>query len=267
MKHKARLCASAAALSLGMALGVPNVQQAGAQQPAAKPAPIWVKVCEAVTVNEPDPKDAKKPIQTKRSICHTHHERLDASSGTVMVSVAIREVEGVEKKAFMLMLPLGMAIQPGVQIGLYPPDMWAAIQKGAEVDISKMEALKLGYTLCLPSGCSAELDATPELLKKLQGSGGLIAFAVNAGGAPTAFPAPLTGFSEALTGPPVDKAVYDKDRQKFLDQLNQNRKAMADEFRKQNQDLQSIAPKPRPDSAAAPAAPVPATTAPAAKKP
>jgi invasion protein IalB len=263
--HVLYVSAAVAVLGLAATISTPMAQQAG-----GKAAPAWVKLCEKTAYLEPDPKDAKKPIQKERSICHTHHERLDAQSGTVMISAAIREIEGADKKVLMIMLPLGMSIQPGVQIGLYPPDMWASIQKGDTVDDSKIEPLKMMFTLCHVAGCSAELDATPEVIKRLQGSGGLIAFAVNGGGAPTAFPAPLNGFSEALAGPAIDNKVYYDERKKLMEQLSERRKAAVEDFRKQNQDLQAIAPKPQaPTAAPAPtaAAPAPAAGAPAAKKP
>jgi invasion protein IalB len=268
MTNKAfALYTSAAAATVALGMTISSATYAQLAPPAAKPAQTWVKVCDKAMFAEPDPKDAKKPIQKERSICHTHHERLDAASGTVMISAAIREVEGADKKVLMLLVPLGMSIQSGLQLGMYPPDMWASIQKGVTVDDSKIEPIKLGYTLCLPNGCSAELDATPEVIKRLQTSGGLIAFAVNGGGSPMAFPAPLSGFAEALAGPPIDKAEYDKERKKFVEALIENRKAQAEEFRKQNLDLQAIAPKPQgPAVVQAPAA-APAATAPAAKKP
>jgi invasion protein IalB len=235
-----------------------------AQQAGAKASPAWVKLCEKSQFLEPDPKDAKKPIQKERQVCLTHHERIDATTGSIQVSAAIRETEGMDKKIFMMMLPLGMAIQPGLLIGVYPPDMWAAIQKGERVDDSKIEPLKLGYTLCHMAGCSAELEATPDLIKKLQGGGGMIAFASSGSGAPIAFPAPLNGFSEALAGKPVDSKVYYDERKKLVEQLEANRRKAAEEFRKQNLDLQAVAPKPQGQATpptpavATPAAPAPA---------
>ncbi len=264
--HVFSVSTAVGAMLLGTAVVAALTQHALAQQPGAKPAPTWIKLCEKVQYLEPDPKDAKKPLQKERSICHTHHERLDASTGAVMVSVAIREIEGNDKKALMVMVPLGMAISQGVQLGFYPPVMWAAIQKGEPIDDSKIEPLKMGFTMCHAGGCSAELDATPEVIKRLQTSGGLVAFAVNGSGSPVAFPAPLNGFSEALAGPSLDSKAYNDERRKLMEQLDINRKAALEEFRKQNKELQAIAPKGQGlPSAAATAAPPAA--APAAKKP
>src|SRR6185436_8167482 len=102
--------AGAAALSLAVGMagasGVVWAQQAPAKKAApaqkgAAPAPAaaaaagqsaWVKLCEkanAVTKNK-EGKEEKKEI----NICLTHHERLDGNSGMVLVSAALRQVEG-----------------------------------------------------------------------------------------------------------------------------------------------------------------------------
>ncbi len=269
---KWHICMSAAAaVAMVATFGVAgtNAQQpkAGAPPaakgatPAAAPAaaaPSWVKLCEQAPFVGQD-KDGKE-IQTSKSICLTHHERLDAASGMVLVSAAVREIEGAGKRHFMVMLPLGMAIPPGMQVGIYPPDMWAAIQKGEKVDDSKLEPLKLTYTLCHAAGCTAEMEATPEIVTKIQGGAGLIVFAVNGNGAPIAFPAPLNGFKEALAGAPADNKAYSEARKALMGQIEENRKKMIEDYRKQNKDLQQAAPKGQ-GAAAAPA------TAPAAKKP
>jgi invasion protein IalB len=264
---------AAAALALSATFGFVSAQpkqntppakadpKAAAAAPAAA-SPSWVKLCEKAPFVGQD-KDGKE-VQTEKSICLTHHERLDAASGMVLVSAAIREIEGAEKRHFMVMLPLGMALPPGMQVGVYPPDMWNAIQKGEKVDDSKLEPLKLMYTLCHAAGCTAEVEATPDVVKKIQGGAGIIVFAVNGNGAPIAFPAPLNGFTEALAGAPADNKAYSEARKALMGQIEENRKKMIEDYRKQNKDLQQVAPKGQgPAPAAAPAA----ATGPAPKKP
>ncbi len=268
-RHMWTSAAAAVALAMTFGGGGINAQQpkagaapAKAATPAAAPAaPSWVKLCEQAPFVGQD-KDGKE-IQTSKSICLTHHERLDAASGMVLVSAAVREIEGADKRHFMVMLPLGMALPPGMQVGVYPPDMWNAIQKGEKVDDSKLEPLKLTYTLCHAAGCTAEVEATPDIIKKIQGGAGIIVFAINGNGSPIAFPAPLNGFSEALAGAAADNKAYSEARKALMGQIEENRKKMLDEYRKQNQDLQKVAPKGQgaPAAAAAPA------TQPAAKKP
>ncbi|HEU0159330.1 MAG TPA: hypothetical protein VFR00_08445, partial [Hyphomicrobiaceae bacterium] len=78
----------------------------------------WVKLCEKATATQKtkDGKDEKKDL----NICLTHHERLDGNSGMVLVSAAVRQVEGQDKQAFMVMVPLGMMLQAGMRATVYP---------------------------------------------------------------------------------------------------------------------------------------------------
>ena len=65
-----------------------------------------MKLCEKATaqVKDKDGKEEKKDL----NICLTHHERLDGNTGMVLVSAALRQVEGQDKQHFMVMVPLGM---------------------------------------------------------------------------------------------------------------------------------------------------------------
>ena len=223
-----------AALMLGISVWL---APAGAQQPAPKkdkapppaaqkaaPAPAtapgaaaqsaWVKLCEKATATQKtkDGKEEKKDL----NICLTHHERLDGNSGMVLVSAAVRQVEGQDKQAFMVMVPLGMMLQPGMRATLYPKDMWDKAQKNEKVDESKLKPLSLAYTLCHPAGCTAETEATPDLLNDLKKGGGLMIFAINAAGAPAAFPVPLVGFEQSYAGAPVDPKKYSEARRSLM---------------------------------------------------
>jgi invasion protein IalB len=256
------LSAAAAAVALAASLTVTQAQQ------AASSASPWVKLCDKTPFAEPDPKDTTKAIQKDRLVCMTHHERLDPTQGSTLVSAAIREVEGAEKKLLVIMLPLGVSIRPGMQLGIYPADMWTKIVKGENVDDSKIDRLTMGYTLCIAAGCTAEAEATPDLMKRMQDGAGMIVFAINGGGQSAAVPIPLTGFAQANTGAAVDSKMYFGERLKLVQTLDQNRKAAIEEFRKQNKDLQAVAPKgaaaPAPTATAAPA-PAAAPAAPAKK--
>jgi invasion protein IalB len=162
----------------------------------------WVKLCEkaAAVTKDKDGKEEKKKV----NICLTHHERLDGKSGMVLVSAAVRQVEGQDKQHFMVMVALDMQIKPGLRASIYPKDQWELAQKNEKIDETKLKGIKLGYTLCHPAGCTAEVEATAELLNDLSTSGGFVVSATNSAGALVAFPVPLVGFAEALAGPPVE---------------------------------------------------------------
>jgi invasion protein IalB len=278
MRHSISVAASVAALALTASFALaqqaapkaPPAAAGKAAAPAAAPAgqevPMWVKLCEKAPFVGKD-KDGKD-VNVDKAICLTHHERLDSMSGMVLVSAAIREIEGAEKKHLMVMLPLGMALPPGMQVGVYPKDMWDKIQKGEKVDDSKLAPIKLLYTLCHSAGCTAETEATPELLKDVGGGAGLIVYAVNGNGAPVAFPVPLSGFKEAIGGKPADGPTYQAERRKTLETIAKNQQKMVEEYRKQNEELQKLTPGGQ--KQAAPGGAAPAAAAPAAapaKKP
>jgi invasion protein IalB len=223
----------------------PPAAKSAAPAPAAKgaaPASSWVKLCEKAPFVGKG-KDGKD-VSVEKSICLTHHERLDAASGMVLISAAIREIEGAEKRHLMVMLPLGMAIPPGVQAGIYTKDMWDKIQKGEKVDDTKLTPVKMQYMLCHGAGCTAETEATAELVKQIQGGAGLIVYAVNGNGQPIAFPVPLNGFSETLAGPAADNKAYSEKRQELMKQIFENQKKIAAEYAKQQKELQGMTAAP-----------------------
>ena len=198
----------------------------------------WVKLCEKVgtVAKDKDGKEEKKEV----SVCLTHHERLDANSGMVIVSAALRQVEGQDKQHFMVMVPLGMLLQPGMRAAVYNKDLWDKLQKNEKIDESKLKPVRLAYTLCHPGGCTAELEMTPELLGDMKAGGGIIILAVNAGGQPVPFPVPLNGFDTSLAGPPIDNQKYSEARRALMQQIAARQQAYMEELRKQNEELQKM---------------------------
>ncbi|MBS0244900.1 MAG: invasion associated locus B family protein, partial [Proteobacteria bacterium] len=140
-----------------------NAAPAKAEPAAAQNQSAWVKLCEKAPVLAPG-KDGKEE-QVLKSICLTHHERLDGNTGMVLVSAAVREVEGLDKKHLMVMVPLGMAIQPGLRAKVFDKAMWDIAQKNEKVDDSKLTPIKLNFSLCHPAGCTAEIELTNELME------------------------------------------------------------------------------------------------------
>lgn len=226
-------------LLTGAALAQTPAPKAGAAPAAGAPADksnsAWVKLCEkgAVMVKDKDGKDQRE----EHSLCLTHHERIDAASGMVLVSAALRQVDGGKDPLLMVMVPLGMALPPGLQVGVYPKDMWDKIQKGEKVDDSKLVPIKMNYILCHSAGCTGEIAATPEMINDFKTNGGIIVYAVSGTGQPVAFPIPLIGFDQALNGPPADNAEYTKQRRALMQQIADNQQKMIDEYRKQQDEL------------------------------
>jgi invasion protein IalB len=215
---------------------------AAGQKPAATPAPAagqkpaaagdnkdqsaWVKLCEkAPSLTEP-----KKEL----NVCLTHHERLDGNTGMVLVSAAIRQVEGQDKEALMVMVPLGMALPPGVQ-----------------VKVDEKEPVKLQFTLCHAAGCTAEGEATKAVIEQMKTGKQVVVAAINLAGKAIGFPVPLNGFDKAYAGAPVDNEKYKEARKRLMSAIRERQIEMAKKAKEENDKKQAAG------GAAAPAAATP----------
>ena len=210
------------------------VASASAQDSGAAPAAdgkkkevsSWVKLCEKAQIK----KDA-----AKQEVCITHHERLDPNSGAVVVSAAVRKIEGQDKQRFLVTVPLGMALPPGM---------------GASIDGSK-NIILLKYTFCLPNGCTAETEVTDELMAQMVGGKMITVQAINALGERIGFQVPLNGFKPTYDGPAIDTQKFAQARKSLLDRIREKQIERA----KAAKDGAAAAPA---DGAAAPADAAPA---------
>ena len=237
---------SSAAFAQDAAPAAPAAKPAAkpAAAPAAKPAAAapaggaaadaagksaWVKLCEKAPLVKKD-KDGKD-VKEEKNLCLTHHERLDGNTGMVLVSAAIRQIEGQDKQSLMIMVPLGMAIPPGIRAAVYTKEQWAAVQKNEKVDEKTLKPIELKYSLCHPAGCTAETEATKEITDQLAAGGGLMVLAMNAAAQPVAFPVPLDGYNEATAGAPVDNKKYAEARGALMKQIRERQIQMAEKMK------------------------------------
>ncbi len=191
-------------------------QVAAQEEGKNKAQAAWVKLCEKAPSLQEEGKEL--------DVCLTHHERIDGNTGRVLVSAAIRQVEGKDKRSLMVMVPLGMALPAGVQ---------------AKVD--ENEPIKLKYTLCHVGGCTAETEATDEIIEQFRNGEKLVVAAMNLSGKPIGFPVPLSGFTKAYAGDPVDNEKYRSARQKLMQTIRQRQMAMmkkAQEEQQKNQEAE-----------------------------
>jgi len=202
---------------------------AGKTAAAASPKSAWVKLCENAPIMKRD-KDGKE-VKSEKRLCLTHHERLDGNTGMVLVSAAIREIEGNPKKTFMVMVPLGMAIPPGLRAAVYTKEQWAKASKNEKIDEKKLKPIELHYSLCHPAGCTAETEATPEILKEMSTGGGIMVLAMNAAAEPVGVPVPLDGYNEAAAGPPVDNKKYAEARSALMKQIRERQQKLAEQWK------------------------------------
>ena len=58
------------------------------------------------------------------------------------IFAGIRQLEGQSKLGLSFMVPLGVALPPGMQVAVYPKDMWEKIQKGEKIDETKLKPFR-----------------------------------------------------------------------------------------------------------------------------
>ena len=194
----------------------------------------WVKLCERAPLVKKD-KEGKE-VKEEKNLCLTHHERLDGNTGMVLVSAAIREVEGQDKKSLMVMVPLGMAIPPGIRAAVYTKDQWGAVSKNEKVDDKQLKPVELKFSLCHPAGCTAETEATDEIIEQMKSGGGMMVVAMNANAQPIGFPVPLDGFADAYAGAPIDNKAYADARSQLMKQIRDRQTQLAEQYRKDQQE-------------------------------
>lgn len=186
---------TAAMLALGAAAMTPAAAQEDdgtKKDKAGEKVSLWVKLCEKAQL--------KKEDKDKKEICITHQEQLDRNTGGPMVSAAVRVTEGAEVKRFLVTVPLGMALPAGAQI---------------KID-EQNEPTKLTFTYCFPNGCTAEVEATDDLMKAMMSGKNLMVSAISVVGEQVLFKLPLSGFKESYEGKPVDTAQFANVRRQYL---------------------------------------------------
>jgi invasion protein IalB len=198
----------------------PAAAPAAKQQPAqAESQSPWVKLCEKakVRVKLPDGRDGEQ----EKQLCLTTHEQLDASTGLPVVSAAIRQSEGSDKNVLAIMVPLGMVIPIGMKAAVADADVWGKVIKGEQFDEKKLKVVTLQYAYCYAAGCTAEVEATKELVGDMQKGAGILVLAVDILGRQARWGVPLAGFQQAFAGQPTDNRKYAEARANFMKQIDQ----------------------------------------------
>jgi invasion protein IalB len=224
--------ALATAAAFGAVTGAAAIAQTKPAPKDAKEAPAaeapkdgqdkgaWVKLCQKTPTIEP-PAEAKadakkgdaKPADAKAAaapetkdvnVCLTHHERIDGNTGRLLVSAALRQIEGQDKEALMIMVPLGMVLPAGVQ-----------------VKVDEGEPYKLNYLLCHDFGCTAEVEASDAMVAQIKKGKVMAVAAMTLSGKPIIFPIPLVGFDKAYDGQPVDSEKYNEARRRLMGAIRQ----------------------------------------------
>ena len=193
-KEKAAPAQKAAPTQKGGAAKGPDGQEV--QQAVAIPSP-WTKICNR------DP-------QANKEVCLVAQD-IRAETGQFLASVAVREIEAEPKKQFIVAVPPGMQLQPGMR-----------------VVIDKNEPLPARYSICFPNACYGDMDIDAKFVDIMKKGQALTVQAINQVGRTVNFTLVLKDFAKAYDGAPVDPKEVEAQQQK----LREGMQKQADEVLK-----------------------------------
>jgi len=189
--------------------------QAQAQQAPKFVYTPWVKVCRKDEAGAAD-----------KQICFTGTDaRLE--TGMVVGNLVLVELEGDQKKSILrISVPIAVQLQPGTRVVLDQGKDAGDIMTGA-------------YRYCGPNEplCSADFEATPEIVGKLKKAQMVTLQAMGLNGQVLSIPMPMTDFTKAYEGPPTDPKVFQAQQEKLQEGLQKQ----ADEARKRLEAQQGAA--------------------------
>jgi invasion protein IalB len=196
----------------------PQQQQAGGEQPQLIFSP-WVKLCN----KDPDPNSKRVCVTVKDG---------RVESGLLVVSVAIIEMDGEQRKLMRMSLPYGVALQHGTRM---------IVDQG--------QPATAPFVTCLPpvvppGGCIADYDANADIIGRMKKGQQLTVQAIHMNGQPMSPQLDLKDFAKAYDGPPTDPKVFEEQQKKLQDELQKR----AEEARKR---LESQQPQAGPPAAPA----------------
>jgi invasion protein IalB len=229
------LHAGACALALALVSPVAMAQQAqpkssaapksSAPTTAAAPAAgaaqdAWVKLC------------MKNQQTNNKQICLINHEGLEPNTGMVLIAAAVRKAEGEEKQQLLIRVPTAYAL---------------VMPAGVQIRIDEQDPIQLQYSICFPTSCQVQMELTDDLYEKMRSGKQMVVAAMNIQQKTMGFPVPLTGFSKAYDGAPVDNKVYEEQRRQLMEMF---RKRQAELAAKAKQGQPAGAPPQAPAAAA-----------------
>ena len=182
-------------------------QQANPPDDAAAPQP---QTQQAPAIATPWTKMCNQDPQVKKDVCLITQE-IRAETGQFLASVAIREVQDDPKKTFIIAVPVGMMIQPGLR-----------------VVVDQQPPLNAKYALCFPNACYGDTDINAEFIGKMKKAQAMTVQALNQGGRTVSFTMALAGFGKAYDGPALDPKAVEDQRSKLQDEMQKR----AEELRK-----------------------------------
>ncbi|MGH6734525.1 MAG: invasion associated locus B family protein [Methyloceanibacter sp.] len=241
------LGAGVSALAVAMIAPMTQAQQAPkstqapkAPAPAAAPAAAapgagpagqaaddaWVKLC------------MKNEQTANKEICLINHEGLEPNTGMVLIAAAVRKAEGEDKQQLLIRVPTAYAL---------------VIPAGVQIRIDEQQPIQLQYSICFPTSCQVQMELTDDLYQKMRAGKQMIVAAMNIQQKTMGFPVPLSGFSKAYDGAPVDNAKYEEQRRQLMEMFRKRQAELAAKAKQGEAQAQGGAPAQAQGGAPAPA--------------
>ncbi|TPW31929.1 invasion associated locus B family protein [Pararhizobium mangrovi] len=190
----------------GMA-GVAFAQDSSGDASQAQPPKGWFKACTK---------------QADNDVCITQNLKA-ASNGQLVTAVGLITVKGkANQKLLQVSVPSARLIQPGIAM---------------QIDDNKKQ--QLGYAVCMPDKCVAEVPLSDGLVNAFKRGGQVTFTSVNFRRQPNPVEVSLKGFTDAFEGAPMKQSELQQ-RQKLLQQQMQKK---ADTARQQLEQAQEKAKK------------------------
>jgi len=191
---------------------------AQAAQPAQGETPQliyspWVKLCN----KDPDPNSKRVCVTVKDG---------RVESGLLVVSVAIIEMDGEQRKLMRMSLPYGVALTHGTRM---------IVDQGAPATAPFVTCLP---PVVPPGGCIADYEATVDTINRMKKGQLLTVQAIHMNGQPMSPQMELKDFAKAYDGPPTDPKVFEEQQKKLQDELQKR----AEDARKRLESQQPAAP-------------------------
>lgn len=178
----------------------PSTNAAPAAVPQGAAQDAWVKLC------------MKNEQTANKQICLINHEGLEPNTGMVLIAAAVRKAEGDEKQQLLIRVPTAYAL---------------VIPAGVQIRIDEQEPIQLQYSICFPTSCQVQMELTDDLFQKMRNGKQMVVAAMNIQQKTMGFPVPLTGFTKAYDGPPVDNAVYEQQRRQLMEMFRKRQQELA----------------------------------------
>jgi invasion protein IalB len=175
----------------GFSISSASTQQAQQHASEAKgEVSSWVKLC------------TKNEESGNKQVCLVKYEELDPRTGSVLLTAAVRTVEGEEGEQLLINVPVAYTL---------------IIPAGVQARIDELEPVSMKFGVCTPTGCQAHMAISGEMLQKMISGKKLTVAAVNVQQKTMAFLVPLLGFAKTWEGAPADMAKYQAARHHMLE--------------------------------------------------